>query len=149
MALESPYSNSKKQSYWRTTSVRLMTLTWLSTTAPRTKVCAHTSRVFLLFNNSDMNRIEYKDDSYTIPRSSTVVVKRVFAKPGKGKAAMYIGTPSSATQDGSKTGAGTPNGSYAWHRGNISKRFDGKEEPTTSSIPKPTSTSTPTVPEAS
>ncbi|PSR82615.1 hypothetical protein PHLCEN_2v6048 [Hermanssonia centrifuga] len=90
---------------------------------------------------------EYKDDSYTIPRSSTVVVKRVFAKPGKGKAAMYIGTPSSATQDGSKTGAGTPNGSYSWHRGNISKRFDGKEEPTTSSIPKPTSTSTSTVPE--
>lgn len=83
---------------------------------------------------------EYKDDSHVIPRSSSVVVKRVFAKPGKGKAAMYIAGASTgsstATSDPSKAGQGA-NGSYAWHRGNISKRFDGKEEPS-SSASKPT-----------
>ena len=77
--------------------------------------------------------VELKDDSHIIPRSSSVVVKRVFAKPGKGKAAMYIAGTSSAgasaaTSEPSKSQAGA-NGSYSsWHRGNMSKRFDGKED---------------------
>lgn len=76
--------------------------------------------------------VELKDDSHIIPRSSSVVVKRVFAKPGKGKAAMYIAGSSSAgasgaTSEPSKSTAGA-NGSYSWHRGNMSKRFDGKED---------------------
>lgn len=79
--------------------------------------------------------VEYKDDTHVIPRSSSVVVKRVFAKPGKGKAAMYIASAStsssSATSDPSKATQGG-SGSYAWHRGNISRRFDGKEEPSPS-----------------
>ena len=76
--------------------------------------------------------VEYRDDTHVIPRSSSVVVKRVFAKPGKGKAAMYIagssaGSSSAASEQG-KNGSAA-GGSHNWHRGNISKRFDGKEEP--------------------
>ncbi|KAH9913922.1 DWNN domain-containing protein [Fomitopsis serialis] len=55
---------------------------------------------------------EFKDDSHVIPRSSSVLVKRVFVRPGKGKAAI-----------------GGPSSSNAWSRaGNISRRFDGKVE---------------------
>ncbi|KIP03005.1 hypothetical protein PHLGIDRAFT_78264 [Phlebiopsis gigantea 11061_1 CR5-6] len=84
-----------------------------------------------IYDNSS-NEVELKDDSHIIPRSSSVVVKRVFAKPGKGKAAMYIAGSSSAGASGatlepSKSTAGA-NGSYSWHRGNMSKRFDGKED---------------------
>ncbi|EKM50470.1 uncharacterized protein PHACADRAFT_263782 [Phanerochaete carnosa HHB-10118-sp] len=77
---------------------------------------------------------EYKDDTHVIPRSSSVVVKRVFAKPGKGKAAMYIAgaTGSSTATSESSKGAQGAGGSHSWHRGNISKRFDGKEEPPSS-----------------
>ncbi|GBE86442.1 Uncharacterized RING finger protein [Sparassis crispa] len=75
---------------------------------------------------------EYKDDSYIIPRSSSVIVKRGFARPGKGKAAMYIaGTGSSSTSAAPNSAAkSTPSGSNSWHRapGNISKRFDFKEK---------------------
>lgn len=84
---------------------------------------------------------EYKDDAYTIPRSSSVVVKRVYAKPGKGRAAHYLGSagPSGngpAQESGAKT-AGGGAGGHAWHRGNISKRFDGKEEPPKAEPAKP------------
>jgi hypothetical protein len=79
---------------------------------------------------------EYRDDSHIIPRSSSVVVKRVFAKPGKGKAAMYIAGTATASSSGTpeqgKQPAAGANGSHSWHRGNISKRFDGKEESSTS-----------------
>lgn len=71
---------------------------------------------------------EFKDDSHIIPRSSSVLVKRVFVRPGKGKAAMYIGntaSPSATPDSSSKTGGGS-SASNSWHRGtgNISKRFD-------------------------
>ncbi|GJE91192.1 DWNN-domain-containing protein [Phanerochaete sordida] len=84
------------------------------------------------------NNEEYKDDTQVIPRSSSVVVKRVFAKPGKGRAAMYIagastGSSTATPDPKASQGAG---GSYNWHRGNISKRFDGREEPP-SNTPKP------------
>lgn len=87
---------------------------------------------------------EYKDDAYIIPRSSSVVVKRVYAKPGKGKAAYYLGTAGPAPADGSKsstTGSGA--GAQGWHRGNITKRFDGKEEPTRPDSAKPTASGGP------
>ena len=84
-----------------------------------------------------MSCVEYKDDAYIIPRSSSVIVKRVYARPGKGRAAYYLGTagPSGSTADGNKgsssgAGSGGGAGAYGWHRGNITKRFDGKEEPT-------------------
>ena len=73
---------------------------------------------------------EYKDDSAIIPRASSVIVKRIFAKPGKGKAALYLaGASSSAGPSDSKAGPAGGQGQTNWHRGNITKRFDGKEEP--------------------
>ncbi|KAH8093273.1 DWNN domain-containing protein [Cristinia sonorae] len=75
---------------------------------------------------------EYTNDSTIIPRASSVVVKRVFAKPGKGKAAMYIsgaGASSSAGPSDPKTGSSGGPSQTNWHRGNITKRFDGREEP--------------------
>ena len=77
-------------------------------------------------------------------------MKRVFAKPGKGKAAMYLSGTSgpsdstSATPDASAKTAGGANGSYNWHRGgNITKRFDGKEEPPHAAKPAPSSAPAP------
>lgn len=53
---------------------------------------------------------------------------------------MYLNgsgsTASNGTDQGSNRSAGGPSGSYAWHRGNMSKRFDGKDEPP-STTPKP------------
>lgn len=87
--------------------------------------------IFQCFHSS-RDTAEYKDDAYIIPRSSSVVVKRVYAKPGKGKAAYYLGTAGPAPADGSKssTAGSGAGGAQGWHRGNITKRFDGKEEPT-------------------
>ena len=67
---------------------------------------------------------ELKDDSHVIPRSSSVVVKRVpSVRPGKGKAAMYTGTPgTSATPEPNSNGHG---GSTSWqNKGPMSRRFD-------------------------
>ncbi|KAG6831091.1 hypothetical protein H0H92_012768 [Tricholoma furcatifolium] len=84
---------------------------------------------------------EFKDDSQVIPRSSSVIVKRLpAARPGKGKASMYLAGSSSSipTSDVvSKPGASS-NGS-TWHKGSLSKRFDGKDEP-------PANKPTPSVP---
>lgn len=73
--------------------------------------------------------LEYKDDSQLIPRSSSVIVKRMPSqRPGKGKAAMYIsGTNGSASVPISEP-IQRPGGSTAWHKGAMSKRFDVKEE---------------------
>jgi protein MPE1 len=78
---------------------------------------------------------EYKDDSQVIPRSSSVVVKRMPSqRPGKGKAAMYIaGTNGSTSVPISET-VQRPGGSSAWHKGAMSKRFDVKEEYTASPL---------------
>ena len=75
--------------------------------------------------------VEIKEDTVVIPRSSTIIVKRVpAARPGRGKAAYYT--------------AGVPGGAGAdkpgW-KGSMSKRFDGKEEP-----PKPVPVCLPSVP---
>lgn len=74
---------------------------------------------------------EYKEDSHIIPRSSSVVVKRTFAKPGKGKAAMYVaGATSSSTSTAPGAVKSMSSGPTAWHKpGNITKRFDVKDEP--------------------
>jgi len=77
--------------------------------------------------------LEYKDDSQMIPRSSSVIVKRLpSSRPGKGKAAMYLsGTNGSAhvpTSDTVQRPGGT---GVVWHKGAMSKRFDIKEESST------------------
>jgi hypothetical protein len=83
---------------------------------------------------------EYKDDSQIIPRSSSVIVRRLpSSRPGKGKAAMYIAgvgnTP--GVPDPSQRHVSAVNNSGSWHKGAMSKRFDIKEEPSTSIVKPP------------
>ncbi|KAG5723671.1 hypothetical protein E4T56_gene20242 [Termitomyces sp. T112] len=84
---------------------------------------------------------EFKDDSQVIPRSSSVTVKRIpAARPGKGKASMYLAglTGAVPTSDPiTKSGAST-NG-VTWHKGAMSKRFDVKDEQPSSALNKLTS----------
>jgi protein MPE1 len=63
-----------------------------------------------------------------VPRSSSVVVKRMPpARPGKGKAAMYIGASGTSATPESKPNSQA--GSSSWSgRGSMSRRFD-KEGP--------------------
>ncbi|KIJ55560.1 hypothetical protein M422DRAFT_220301 [Sphaerobolus stellatus SS14] len=73
---------------------------------------------------------EYTNDSQMIPRSTSVIAKRLpAARPGKGKAAMYIAgvMPSSASNDQSQMGK--PGGNQSWTRpsGPMSRRFDRQE----------------------
>ncbi|RDB20830.1 putative RING finger protein P8B7.15c [Hypsizygus marmoreus] len=86
---------------------------------------------------------EFKDDSQIIPRSSSVVVKRLPAvRPGKGKASMYIaGAGGSLPSSDSAQRAGGSTNAPTWHKGAMSKRFDIKEE---SSIIKTSSNLPPT-----
>lgn len=59
-----------------------------------------------------------------IPRSTSVVVKRMPpARPGKGKAAMYIAAPGTSATPESKPNS-QPAGSSWPSRGSLSRRFD-------------------------
>ena len=62
-----------------------------------------------------------------VPRSSSVVVKRMPpARPGKGKAAMYIAAPGTSTPESKPN---SQSASTSWpSRGSLSRRFD-KEAP--------------------
>ncbi|KIJ65554.1 hypothetical protein HYDPIDRAFT_110662 [Hydnomerulius pinastri MD-312] len=88
---------------------------------------------------------EYKDDSHTIPRSSSVVVKRLPSqRPGKGKAAMYLaGTNGSAPVPTSEAVQRPGGGSTSWHKGAMSKRFDVKDEPSASKYTTPSNNTGP------
>lgn len=72
--------------------------------------------------------LEYKDDSHIIPRSSSVIARRVPAsRPGKGKIPMYVaggGAPTSSMGPPSNNSGSMPMGG----RGAMSMRFDRKEE---------------------
>lgn len=72
---------------------------------------------------------EYTDDTQLIPRSSSVIAKRLPAsRPGKGKAALYIAGSVPAAHSGEMPQTGKPAGT-AWTRptGPMSKRFDRPE----------------------
>ncbi|KAI0741590.1 DWNN domain-containing protein [Daedaleopsis nitida] len=71
---------------------------------------------------------EYKDDSQVIPRSSSVIIRRVPARPGRGSAARYIAASGGMAQ-GSDAPGKSSTGGGSWHRGggNMSRRFDHKE----------------------
>jgi protein MPE1 len=77
--------------------------------------------------------VEYKNDSQIIPRSTSVIVKRMPAsKPGKGKAAIYLsgGSAKTTTSLDSTAAKGGASGN-SWARPGhsaMSRRFDGKEE---------------------
>ena len=78
------------------------------------------------------DRLEYTNDSHIIPRSSSVIAKRLpAARPGKGKAAMYIAgtiTPASS-HNAEQSQTGKHSGTSTWNRhiGPMSKRFDRNE----------------------
>lgn len=86
------------------------------------------------FNTLLIQVLEYKDDSEIIPRSSSVIVKRLpAARPGKGKASLYTAGPGSSVPSSEPVQrGGATNGS--WHKGAMSKRFDIKEEPKTAPV---------------
>lgn len=88
--------------------------------------------------DSSTPHLEYKDDSQLIPRSSSVVVKRMPSqRPGKGKAAMYIAGNNGNASIPTSEPLQRPGGGSTWHRGAMSKRFDGKDEPTPSKSSAP------------
>ena len=73
---------------------------------------------------------EFKDDSQIIPRSSSVIVKRLpSARPGKGKASMYVAGAGNVPVSDPVQRHGASNGTSTWHKGAMSKRFDVKEDP--------------------
>lgn len=68
---------------------------------------------------------ELLDDGAIIPRSSFVIIKRVpAARPGKGKASMYV----AGTANMIPTSESVQRGSAFVHRGAMSKRFDGRDD---------------------
>lgn len=77
---------------------------------------------------------ELKDDSQIIPRSSSVIVKRLpSARPGKGKASIYVaGAGSMVPISDPVQRHGASNAQSTWHKGAMSKRFDVKEDPSSS-----------------
>ncbi|KAJ7155344.1 DWNN domain-containing protein [Mycena crocata] len=93
---------------------------------------------FDLFIYDSSSNKEYTDDSEIIPRSSSVVVKRrPAARPGKGKASMYIagaGNSVPTSEPVQKSGPGAA--SSSWHKGAMSRRFDIKDEQPSPSVPK-------------
>ncbi|KAJ7116047.1 DWNN domain-containing protein [Mycena epipterygia] len=93
---------------------------------------------FDLFIYDSSSNKEFSDDSEIIPRSSSVIVKRRPApRPGKGKASMYVAGAGVPTSEPVQRG-GPGGGSSSWHKGAMSKRFDVKDEPpSSSSVPKP------------
>ena len=84
-----------------------------------------------------LSTVEHKDDSQIIPRSSSVIVKRLpAARPGKGKASMYLaGTPQSLPSLEPVLRGSSINSGTTYHKGAMSKRFDGKDDQ--SSLSKP------------
>lgn len=80
---------------------------------------------------------EFKDDSIIIPRSSSVVVKRLpSARPGKGKASMYVNGAAPSVPSSEPVLRGGPAGAGpVWHKGAMSKRFDGKDETPATAAP--------------
>src|SRR5260370_16822521 len=102
MELVYPCLISKKKSFSPIALANLATLTLSCSTVHLEKVCPmpHITVVALI---SLMILVELMDDSHVIPRSSSVVVKRMPpARPGKGKAAMYIGAPGTSATPESK-----------------------------------------------
>lgn len=84
----------------------------------------------LLFDKDEQ---EYKDDSFIIPRSTSVIAKRMPAsRPGKGRAAIYVanvGTSDLQSNPQSRAGSNGPSAPAGGtgRFGGMSKRFDGKD----------------------
>ncbi|KAF5361977.1 hypothetical protein D9756_002345 [Leucocoprinus leucothites] len=88
--------------------------------------------------------MKYKDDTTIIPRSSSVIVKRLpAARPGKGRASYYTSgaTPTVPTSESVQRPGSSSN--MPWHKGSMSRRFDGKEDTHMTSNTPATKSSTP------
>lgn len=76
---------------------------------------------------------EYKDDGHIIPRSSSVIAKRVpAAKPGKGRGAMYLTAAAPTTtssEPGKEKQMTTSPMKGRVGTGAMSVRFDSKDDP--------------------
>lgn len=96
----------------------------------RCKVSAAILGLLFLLNLKPSFSLEFKDDSQIIPRSSSVIVKRMPAsRPGKGKASLYVAAANVMPTSEPLQRSGHSNTQTAsWHKGAMSKRFDGKDE---------------------
>ncbi|KDR80721.1 hypothetical protein GALMADRAFT_241139 [Galerina marginata CBS 339.88] len=84
---------------------------------------------FDLYIYDATSKQEFKDDSTIIPRSSSVIVKRLPAsRPGKGKASLYVNGAAPAVPTSDPVSRAGSAGAPTWHKGAMSRRFDGKEE---------------------
>jgi protein MPE1 len=142
MVLVYPSLISRRRLFSQTTSRRT---TLICTCMTRmTKVSAS---LIIVQDTMLISTQEYKDDSQIIPRSSSVIAKRMPAgRPGKGKAAMYIGSASTAGPSDHRPDNSSKPQVASWNSrgfGAMSKRFDGKDEK-----PRPQHSSTPTAPSA-
>ncbi|KAL5536776.1 MPE1 [Sanghuangporus sanghuang] len=86
----------------------------------------------LLFDPS--NEQEYEDDTHIIPRSSSVIAKRVPAKTGKGRGVLYLtaAAPNGTQSDVLYGKDKVPTSSLMRARvgtGAVTVRFDGKDDP--------------------
>ena len=81
---------------------------------------------------------EFKDDNYTIPRSSHVIVRRLPAsRPGRGTAQLYVsdlqapgaagGAPEARAPGGMAGAGGLAGAGSRPYRGPMTKRFDGRD----------------------
>lgn len=116
-----------------------------TTHTKKVSTCTHRSRLdacllFLLdltFVPLHFLIAEYRDDSFVIPRSTSVVARRLPpARPGKGTAAIYV----AGVNDGSRAaaaakGAGQKSAGFGGQRAggfntgaHMQKRFDAKDE---------------------
>lgn len=105
--------------------------------------------LYLLFRNFKTNSeyignsnecySEYTDDHAVIPRSTSILARRLPpSKPGRGNGQIYMaaiegnsGAPSGAKgyqNTNSGGGGGSGAGGSGWKAGSMSKRFDGREE---------------------
>jgi protein MPE1 len=80
-------------------------------------------------NEESEVRTEYKDDTQVIPRSTSVIAKRMpAARPGRGSSTKYITADAGAMEANSSVGGPGSMGPPSWQRTAMSRRFDGKEE---------------------
>ena len=89
-----------------------------------------------MVNSKDslLRRVEELPDAQVVPRSSSVIVKRLPIPPRtKSKIPMYVANANANLPTSELVSRQGPGGGGTWHKGALSKRFDGKEDPTPSS----------------
>lgn len=144
-----PYSTSRKRSSCRITSKRPTSTSSFSTT--QSKARHSPPRPSGRISHCIVLAAEYKDDSYIIPRSTSVIAKRMPAiRPGKGRAAIYVAHVGTTGNGKNEDAGASTGGGHNAHGGGVSsggrfgamsKRFDGRDvkphvasAPTSSSV---------------